>query len=88
MSNAKQNLHLAAAAILFCAAMVLAVVLQLKNDEQKQKPPAPTQDDVGVCVISIDFDRRPVLLWSNRRAQPGEDGTVTISKAVEGDSEQ
>ena len=85
MSETKQNLHLTAAVILFCAAMVFGYLLQLKNDEQKQQPTIEPQNDLGVCVISVDFGRKPLFLWSNRRAEQAEDGTITISTTSKGD---
>jgi hypothetical protein len=59
---------------------------KLKHEQQRQIQHSP-KDDIGVCIFTIDFGHRHFLLWSNRRAEQAEDGTITISTTSEGDFE-
>ena len=81
MTNTQQTSYTLISAILFCAAMYVAfVVFPAKLEKEKHEPlEASPKDDIGVCVFTVDFGDRPILLWSNRRAKQASDGTITIS---------
>ena len=76
------------------AAMILSLVAALvyfgkyqNAIYQKEIQPVEvnqSQESVGICVVSIDLGSDRIFRWSNRRATPNEDGTVTISTASDG----